>query len=886
MTLAVFSLTHLRLAAAVIAVSCATLACGSSTSVATGPSPVRCPVSLVTSANSIDASGGPGNVSVTTQPECAWTASTDVNWVTGLSPASGQGSGQIEFQAMPNPLPGPRQADIVVNGGRVSVRQEAAACRFDVTPADHTISAIGGSAAVTVTTTSGCAWTANSEVGWIVLSGAVSGNASATVTFAISANLAAERTGALVIAGQRVTVRQQAGGADGCPFVIAPTSQSIGVAGGTGAPVAVSTAAGCNWTAVSNAPWITIASGESGTGSGAVSFRVAANGGGGRSGTITIAGLLFTVAQAGGTPCTYAIAPRGQSATAAGGAGAITVSAGATCSWTALTTSPWITVTSGATGTGNASVGFSVAPNTGAARTATITIAGEVFTVDQAAAQATPCVYAINPSSESVASTAGPGSPVGVATASHCAWTASSNASWISITSGASGSGNGAVGFSVTANTGAARTGTLTIGTETFTVNQAAASSTPAPCAYSITSTSESVGAAAGTGSPVSVSTNSGCTWSATSNASWISITSGANGSGSGSVVFGVTENTGADRTGTLTIAGQTFTVNQAAGTATSCAFSITPTNESVVATAGAGSPVNVSTPSGCTWSATSNASWITITSGASGNGDGSVRFSVSANTGAARSGTLTIAGQTFTVNQAQASTGTPCAYSITPTNQSVAATTSTGNRLNVSTASGCTWTASSNASWISITSGASGNGNGSVEFSVVANTGSARSGTLTVAGHTFTVNQAAAPAAACAYTIAPTAQSFPASGGGDNRVTVSADSRCDWTAASNASWISITSGGERQRQRLRHIQCRGQRRRRAHGHPHDCRPDIHREPGRTDAGFVFVLDYAPESVGTGARSNRQPCDRIGGQPMRVDCDEQRRMDRDYGRDK
>ena len=50
-----------------------------------------------------------------------------------------------------------------------------------------------------------------------------------------------------------------------------------------------------------------------------------------------------------------------------------------------------------------------------------------------------------------------------VSTASGCAWTTTSNASWISITSGASGSGNGAVSFSVTANTGAARTGTLTI---------------------------------------------------------------------------------------------------------------------------------------------------------------------------------------------------------------------------------------------------------------------------------------------------------------------------------------------------------------------------------------------------------------------------------------
>ena len=55
-----------------------------------------------------------------------------------------------------------------------------------------------------------------------------------------------------------------------------------------------------------------------------------------------------------------------------------------------------------------------------------------------------------------------------------------------------------------------------------------------------------------------------------------------------------------------------------------------------------------------------SNASWMTVTSGASGSGPGTVAFSVAANTGAARTGTLTIAGQTFTVTQAA-----PCTYAI-----------------------------------------------------------------------------------------------------------------------------------------------------------------------------------------------------------------------------
>jgi hypothetical protein len=61
---------------------------------------------------------------------------------------------------------------------------------------------------------------------------------------------------------------------------------------------------------------------------------------------------------------------------------------------------------------------------------------------------------------------------------------------------------------------------------------------------------------------------------------------------------------------------------------------------------------VNVTAGTGCTWTATSNDAWITINSGTPGSGNGTVNYTVSANTGPARSGTLTVAGQTHTVEQ------------------------------------------------------------------------------------------------------------------------------------------------------------------------------------------------------------------------------------------
>jgi hypothetical protein len=82
-------------------------------------------------------------------------------------------------------------------------------------------------------------------------------------------------------------------------------------------------------------------------------------------------------------------------------------------------------------------------------------------------------------------------------------------------------------------------------------------------CSFSINPTSQTFSSGGGTGS-TTITTTAGCVWNASSNDSWISITSPTTGTGSGSVNFTVAPNdTGANRTGTLIVAGQTFTVTQ-----------------------------------------------------------------------------------------------------------------------------------------------------------------------------------------------------------------------------------------------------------------------------------------------------------------------------------
>src|SRR4029077_1863708 len=99
-----------------------------------------------------------------------------------------------------------------------------------------------------------------------------------------------------------------------------------------------------------------------------------------------------------------------------------------------------------------------------------------------------------------------------------------------------------------------------------------------------------------------------------------------------------------------------------------SCSFSIAPGSQSIGAGGGNGTNITVTTSAGCPWTAHSNASWITLTSPANASGPGTATFTVGANNGGARSGSLTIAGQTFTVNQAAAAPN--CSFSISPASQ------------------------------------------------------------------------------------------------------------------------------------------------------------------------------------------------------------------------
>jgi len=149
--------------------------------------------------------------------------------------------------------------------------------------------------------------------------------------------------------------------------------------------VTVTSPSSCNWAAVSNnTDWLNIISGNSGSGNGIVSFSATAYSDYLRVGTMTIAGQPFVVTQG----CSFSLNPTSQNFPAGGGTnGNFTVSTTANCGWTATSNVNWITFPTGNTGSGNGTVNYSVALNSGATqRTGTINVNGQVHTVTQSGA--------------------------------------------------------------------------------------------------------------------------------------------------------------------------------------------------------------------------------------------------------------------------------------------------------------------------------------------------------------------------------------------------------------------------------------------------------------------------------------------------------------------
>jgi hypothetical protein len=171
-------------------------------------------------------------------------------------------------------------------------------------------------------------------------------------------------------------------------------------------------------------------------------------------------------------------------------------------------------------------------------------------------------------------------------------------------------------------------------------------------CSFSAPQTSQFFTQEGGEGVIDLITTFGDCAWMAATNASWITLST-TNGVGGGPFSFAVRFNpTSGPRTGVINIAGKSVTVIQDSSTSADCTYAISPSGQAFNTPGGTGT-ITVTSESRCAWQATASANWITITSGQVGTGNGTVAYSVAANTtGKNRRGTITIGNRIFNVKQ------------------------------------------------------------------------------------------------------------------------------------------------------------------------------------------------------------------------------------------
>ena len=558
---------------------------------------------------------------------------------------------------------------------------------------------------------------------------------------------------------------------------ITPTTRNFGTNGGGNAIVVSGSSA--IWTAAVSDPWITLNS-MSGSVGYPVAYTVSANTNvEQRTGYVYVSGWVHTVTQdgVGGT-----ISPENETFEHQGGSGTISVSAANKMVWQARPNVDWLSVTS-TSGAGEGSVTYQVAPyNEVATRQGTLTVAGNTFTVFQ---------YGRRMKLEPVAATRNYEAhviPIAVNALDATQWSVTPNNSWISIVDGGNGHGGDLVTIAIAENPSyRARTGTATIGRETFTVTQQGRPT--AELSFTV-SPANSIASVNGANGMVSVMATPDLPWVSTSGANWITIyPATANGAGNGNIVYTASPNqTLFERTGVVTVTpeaasgmtAKTHTVTQPAAQA-----SLSLGGYEFVA-AGEPCSVEVSCADIVQWSVEETLDWLTVNGSTSRTGPGTVVLQATANnTVYPRSGTVTIAGKTFSVSQM--ARGVEVEY-----DSMLFGTDGGYESISIHPDGNSAWTAvASDPTWITIFQGDSGTGDGEILYIVApyVGDGAARTGWIEVGDKKVYITQRAYE-----LSISPNG-SVVKGNNGAGEFGVSANIEAVWNAVVTEPWIALVSG-------------------------------------------------------------------------------------------
>lgn len=703
-----------------------------------------CEFGLSASPLLFDGTEGLGTLNVATSSDCAWSITTTASWI-ALESNNGAGSSAISFQISPNPTTTARRAVIslgnqsltieqagtagncitrtIASGQTVAGRLEPADCRSQFglnAVADRFTFAgkAGEQVLISALTTIGSRAFPNYQITLADQTGkrlatGVNSLPSGSGYFTLPATgtylfeVASTFTTSIADYAVALSLTQPS-----CSYAVTATQTQFETAGGTGRFNVVAPP-GCAWQTRIDSPWVKIdPANATGSGTGTISFTIDPNPSSLlRAAIVQIADQRWTISQAGrnGTCATLTIPPNQRIAGSisnadcnrskrylfdgkAGEQVALQIDSISAVppSMTLvdpngvplLTTFQTFSVPSVAL----PASGFVTLPSTGKYSLDVFPSLSGTFDVTYGLTllQTEPnCNFDILPLGQRFNALGDTGS-IGVFSASGCVWTARSSATWISIRSAVTGTGNGTLDFAVAPNPASlSRRGTINIAGREFSIEQAGTGGT---CEIKSIEPGQTI-----TGGL----TNADCTLPRSQSLSPADLFSFSYKTGRQLVLtlkptgfapivtltdsFGNVLLTSAATTtgqeirlpaqGALSLpADGTYIIQVAANSGffstasyalslvepTDCLVSVLPLKANPVESAGGAVVFNVQAGAACAWNAASNANWITVTSGARGTGAGEVRLAVNRNTSnTSRTGTVTIAGTAMTIEQA-----------------------------------------------------------------------------------------------------------------------------------------------------------------------------------------------------------------------------------------
>ena len=526
--------------------------------------------------------GGTDSFTVLAGAQANWQVRSNVDWIS-VERTSGTGEASVSFTVAPFNAVSTRSGTITAAGCTFTVNQTGRRLALYATDASYT--ALGLTAdcdymahvvAIVVTAFADAAWGVEVDASWLSVADAGSGRGGGTVAVAANENPSwLARTGTVRIGTEMLVVRQagRPPGPGTLSFDISPVETTASVKGANRF-VAVAATPDLPWSAESRANWLTVMPGaRSGAGNGNVVYSASPNPMlSERTGTIEVAAVAGAQLPARTHAVTQPAAVAEVSATAhvfaaAGESFGVAVSCDDVVQWTADESCDWLSVAGDASRVGPGTVVLAAAANpTVDARSATATIAGHAFAVTQKG-RSVEVEYGSR-----VFEPDGGCDSVDVHPDGNVTWTAvSSDPDWLTIWGGVDctydqdgnviGTGDDTIEYIVSeyVGDGTPRTATITIGDKTVYVTQRAYDLSISPAAAQVPGN-------AGAGE-IGVSASAGDIWNAIAAEPWITIVGGTDaGTGSGTVRFTYTENgTGETRTGRIIVAGEEYTLTQAA---------------------------------------------------------------------------------------------------------------------------------------------------------------------------------------------------------------------------------------------------------------------------------------------------------------------------------